>query len=222
MNQIAVNSSAAVSRTEPKVSPNLGYQIDLVRHPHPDAGAPKQFTAAVKAEARAAADAMAPLCAPVTMEALREWIRPIGAAVRNPPSQEDFAAWGAALVIACDDFAIGAFTATTQREALQTFQFWPSVADICGIVGGRSIALRGKLSALRRIADGETLGAQPERSEEEAAAVRAKFIQLRADLKRDAQIAAPIKPSYGTPEQLAEGRRSLAERAAALSGGSGA
>lgn len=183
MNQIVINSRALDRRAVgPAMSAALAKQIELVSNPHPDIRAPKRFPPAVMAEAASVADAMESLCAPVTLEALRAWVRPIGAAVRNPPSGEDFAAWGAALVVACGDYAAGAFTAATQREALTTFKFFPSVADIAAVVGPKSMALRRKLAMLRTIAEAEPEERRPTPTDAERRAVAAKLAAFRSGL----------------------------------------
>ena len=139
-----------------RLSPALDHALEQVRNPHPDIGAPKQFAALVKHQAGHAADELEAQCKPVPASTVRDWCRPIGAAVRNPPTNEDFAAWAAALMIVCGDLAVGVFTVDTQREALRAFQIFPAVADVSQLLGPKSHTLRARRDALRRIAESET------------------------------------------------------------------
>ena len=67
---------------------------------------------------------------PPTADLIREWLRPVAAAVRNAPSKVDFDARVAALVMVSQDLPIAAFNIETQRTAICQFTFWPSVAEI--------------------------------------------------------------------------------------------
>jgi hypothetical protein len=67
---------------------------------------------------------------PPAADLIRGWLRPLAAAVRNPPSKVDFDARIAALVMVSQDLPTAAFNTETQRTAICEFTFWPSVAEI--------------------------------------------------------------------------------------------
>jgi hypothetical protein len=71
---------------------------------------------------------------PAAPDLVKRWLLPIAAAVANSPTERDFAARAAAIALACVDMPIVAFTARAQREALQTFKFWPSAAEVCALL----------------------------------------------------------------------------------------
>lgn len=150
------SSIAQLPEPDP-ISPELGWALDQVIHPHPDIGAPRQFVAAVKAQAEVAEAQLRPFARPVTLSELRDWARPLGAGVRNPPAPEDFAAWCAALAVACGDFPAAAFSSRAQRAALQEFQFWPSVSDVCRLVRPKAAEIRDRLHGLRAIVTARTM-----------------------------------------------------------------
>jgi hypothetical protein len=153
---IADASSRIVVRREPDISYPLARAVQGIVDPHPDAGTPKSYPMTVQAEARDAADMLEAFVANVPPNALMAWARPLGAAVRNPQSDQDFAAWLAAAAVGLSDYAAGAFSIETQRAALRQFKFWPSVADVAELVGPKSANLRTRHRALRKIADAAT------------------------------------------------------------------
>jgi hypothetical protein len=72
------------------------------------------------------------------------------------PADADFAAWCAGVALAVGHLEVGAFTAATQRQALQTFKFFPSAADVYEILAPAAVEIRQRIYHLRRIADGPT------------------------------------------------------------------
>ena len=155
MTEIARQDSRAIA-VEPVLSPPVLLAIREILEPHPDLGFPTEWPAALQTTVQAPIAALTLLCAPVGMRQLREWANPIGPAVRNPPTQDDFRVWLAALYAGCKDMASGAFAADSQQACLLTFKFFPAVADVAEVVKPRSMALRAKLRALQIIAAGRT------------------------------------------------------------------
>jgi hypothetical protein len=84
----------------------------------------------VVAEAKRLLLIIEPMVQPPTATLVRNWLRPLAAAVRNPPSKVDFEARVAALIMVSQDLPIAAFNIETQRTAICQFTFWPSVAEI--------------------------------------------------------------------------------------------
>ncbi|MEJ0017518.1 MAG: hypothetical protein WDN25_13325 [Acetobacteraceae bacterium] len=117
----------------PRVSGALWEAFEATSRPHPDIGPPRAYSAPVQAEARA-------------------WLLPIQAAVRNPADEDRLPGWVAAVLLAVGHLEVGAFTAGTQREALQTFKFFPSAADVYEILAGPAVEIRMRLRTLERIA----------------------------------------------------------------------
>lgn len=68
---------------------------------------------------------------PATAHDWAQFLKPIAAAVRNPPTETDFKARVAAIAHALPDVpAIWLTQAWRQREAMRAWQFWPAVADV--------------------------------------------------------------------------------------------
>lgn len=110
------------------------------------------FPPAVREAAHKAIETFSPYEQPVTQEILFSWCDPIPGTVRNGKSPEAILKWLAGLMLAVDGFPCGAFNQRTQKEALQTFQFFPSAADICQILQPAVRRIREQMAALRQIA----------------------------------------------------------------------
>ena len=121
--------------------------------PHPDIGQPKHYPDGVRVEASRALEALQPYVTAVSKRIIYSWLEPIPFAVRNARSNEEIAAWTQSVIMALSGIAAGAFTVETQREALQTFKFFPSASDISDVVSPTSLDLRIKAKILKRIAD---------------------------------------------------------------------
>ncbi len=115
--------------------------------------------AVVKTAAREALETLLPYAEPVDRATVALWIAPILASVKNQRTGEAFAGWFGALMIAVGNLEIGAFTETTQREALGEIEFFPSASEIYGIVAGPAVEIRQRIANLRRIIATKTQGA---------------------------------------------------------------
>jgi hypothetical protein len=67
---------------------------------------------------------------PPSLEHLRAWLLPVAAAVRNPPTEDDFELWLAACALAFAELPAAIFNVKSQREMLLNSKFRPSPADI--------------------------------------------------------------------------------------------
>lgn len=143
---------------EMTVSTRLSDAIQTLRRPHPDIGTPASYDATTQRHAAAALTRLAPWAEPVTEAVLRAWLAPIPLVVRNEKSPEAIAGWVAGIALAIGHFEIGAFNATTQREALQTFKFFPSAADVCEVVSPVAVHIRQTVRHLRTICEAPTTG----------------------------------------------------------------
>lgn len=110
------------------------------------------YSPAIRQAAREALVKLEPFERPVSEQILREWVAPIPLVVRNEKTPEALAGWFSGLLLAVDGMPCGAFTLRNQRDALQTFKFFPSVSDICDILSPTSARIRQQMQALRLIA----------------------------------------------------------------------
>lgn len=116
----------------------------------------EKFSPAMREAARNALQELEPFERPVTEQVLREWVAPIPLVVRNEKTPEALAGWFSGLLMAVERMPCGAFTRRSQRDAIQTFQFFPSVADICALLQPTVTEIRDRMRALRQIATEET------------------------------------------------------------------
>ena len=135
---------------QPELSALLSAALrDVLTPPACIAGQRVTVPAPVLAEAEAAAAIYARLCAPAEPAALRRWLAPINAAVRNPRgTAAEFDLAVAAIAEACADIPASVLTQRTLREALQSFQFWPAAADVYALLSAHAAPLRATLRAL--------------------------------------------------------------------------
>lgn len=151
------------------------------------------------------------------------FLRPIAAAVRNPPSEQDFKAKVAALAMAMPTATAEILSKQwLQAEAMKKCQFWPSVADLAEIIQPEINDAR------RQQAETLALPYQPQRLRdlpppEEVAAVKAKLEAFAKEMANSEQglPKATIKPAFvpdhallaAYEEAAARGNRAAAYRA---------
>ncbi len=138
------------------ISGRLLAAISATADPHPDVGPPQGYDRDVQAEARRVLAIVEPFAAPVFEAAVRAWLAPVLGAVRNPQGDAAMTAWFPGLMLAVGQLEAGAFTIETQRAALQTFDFFPSAADVYRVVSGPAMVIRRRVQVLRRIVDAPT------------------------------------------------------------------
>jgi len=133
-----------------------------------------------------------------------KWLRPVAAAVRNPPTDADFRGRCMALAFTCR-VAPSDLTDSRARDLCRKAEFWPSVAEIEAIFAeawkdrARSAAIGGPPVPQLRSPQ------QPsERTPEEVEAVRAKAAAFYAEMNgRSAVVRADTaKPSPLHPHDL--------------------
>lgn len=155
------------------------------------------------------------------------FLRPIAAAVRNPPSEQDFKARVAALAMAMPTATADILAKQwLQAEAMRKCQFWPSVADLAEIIQPEiNDARRQQSEAVAAISYcPPQMRITP--TPEEAAEVKAKLDAFMAEMRMssDGQPKPTVKPAYLSDAALlamyeksaAEGNDAAAFRAAAL------
>ena len=155
----------ALPPSGPSISPDLSAAVRRMIEA-PDAP-PIPITALVKSEAGKALERLDNVLAPMTADILRAWLTPVAMAVRNPPTRGDFEARFAAILAACADLPACACTGTSQREALASFAFWPSAADVRKLLSDACVDQRRKRAALRAIANGREEPAAERRATED-------------------------------------------------------
>lgn len=136
--------------------------------------------AGVVAEARAAL-AAAPV-RPAGPRAILEWLRPVVAAVRNPPDRQRAEDFAAALAAACCDLPAELWTAEALRAGLREWKFWPAVAEVRAAVRAAAAPLLARRSGLRLLAAARALPEPEPRvppTEEQKQAVAALVASLR-------------------------------------------
>lgn len=121
------------------------------------AGYQPSFSALIHNQTRMALDALEPLLVPVTERHLREWLAPIPVGTRNPgKTPSELLGWVGAVCLACAGLPASLFNRATQAEALRTFQFFPSAADIYQLVAEDKAKLAARAMILRKMLDTPT------------------------------------------------------------------
>jgi hypothetical protein len=106
---------------------------------------------AVKNQARAVLEQIAPFSEQVGEELVRAWVTPIIASVSNPRPKDQSAAWFQALMLALDGLPVGAFTEATQRDLLRRCTHWPSAAEVYAVVAPAAARIWDDIAGLQRI-----------------------------------------------------------------------
>ncbi len=123
------------------------------------AGYQPGYSNLIQIQARSALAMMSVILAPASERHLREWLLPIPSAVRNGArGPEETKAWFAAVALACSEVPGCLFNRASQVQALQTFDFFPSAADIYRLVAAEKARLTNRAYILRRIVEAPTEG----------------------------------------------------------------
>lgn len=101
------------------------------------------------------------VCRPSEPTAIRVWCTRLARAVRNTPSEHDFAFRSAAIAEVCVDFPAAVWTSETLTEAMRTFEWWPSAKDAYNFLKPRADELIRTRDALRRMAEPPTPSLPP-------------------------------------------------------------
>lgn len=203
LSPVAQRSLPATNIVPPRLSPDLGYAVR--RMAEDPAQPPLALPPHLRTEALNAADRFANLLVAVEPDTVRRWLLPVNAAVRNPLSADDFNTRAAAIAVAVADLPACVFTAPAQREALATFQFFPSGADVRALLEPQANELRRPLHALRRIvvqSDGEA-GQRATKAQADEGFARVKSAMAEAVGPIECtQAKAPPKASHLSRETL--------------------
>lgn len=141
-----------------------------------------------------------------------EWLRPVAAAVRNPPSPQDFQGRCAALAFSLSVPA-SALTASKARDLCRKSEFWPSVAEVEALFAedwreqARSRSIGG--SGMARLAPPAPVEIDPAARAASAERARAIAAELRAT---PAIPKLPVKPLPLHPHHLLAAYEAEAER----------
>ena len=110
------------------------------------------YSELIHAQVRREFDMLAPLLTPVTDRQLRLWLAPIPLAVHGgAKTEEQIIGWLAAVSLACAGMPASVFNRASQAEALRTFKFFPSAADIYDLLSADRSRLAQRATILRRI-----------------------------------------------------------------------
>lgn len=151
---VAKTKSSTLPGDLPSLNPkhSLNAVLFVMLSPMSDGMHLGPYSPEIRASAREAIARFEPYERPVTEKVLREWLAPIPQVVRNEKTTEALKGWMAGVMLALRGFPIGAFNQSTQRSALQTFQFFPSAADVCDVLQPTVTEIRDRMRALRQVA----------------------------------------------------------------------
>lgn len=156
-------------------------------------------------EARAVLEVIAPTLAPASVATVRQWMLPIAASVRNPPGPAEAEARFSAVALACEDLPGAVFTKAAQRRGFQTWEFWPSAADVRKVLMECGKDALDRLAGLRRVASFKPRTAPqpdpeltPAERARQAPAIREIVANLRVELGAP-RPAAPLPASGAEP-----------------------
>lgn len=179
---------------------------------------PEGVAVVVAREARSLLPTMRRRAQPATAAAWDDFLRPLVAATRNPPTHEDFLAFVAAAAVALDGIPARLLTDQRRAAAVRRFDFWPSVADLANWLEPEAREERAALLAMQRLASTkpEVAVAPEPRTPEVVAAVADKMRALRAELHARDEAARPVRervpPRHLTPhEEIASLEKEIAQ-----------
>lgn len=177
----------------PVLSLQLERQVSAIAEPSRYAGAePFTLNSAAPRHDPAAASALPQFehaCRAPDPSVVVAWLSQLAAAVGNSPSPEDFRERANVVVGALADLPACVWTSQTLAEASRSFRFWPSVAELDGLLRPRGESIWRRRDALRRIAEarpGATPSLRPDPTDAEREQVRAAASALVAELRAGA------------------------------------
>lgn len=145
-------------------------------------------------EAQSALPAVLSLLSPLPQALLQEAcdmiISDICAAIAQTPDESTRKIRTIALVMACRDMPRCAFSLEASAECMRRLKWFPSVAEIIGVLEDAAAPVRRQEAALRRVASSKPYKAPPPRkrpSEDEKRAVAAMMEKVRGDKARNAE-----------------------------------
>lgn len=174
-----------------------GLTIALIdaANPHPDVGL-RPLVPSLRAEADAERARVKAAMQPADPAAIVRWLAPLATLVANAPTGEDLRSKCQAMAIVLSDLPGSLFTPRTQREAAQTFKFWPSAAEVHDLLAPQAKAMAARIIALDKLL---RMPAAPQRQAQvdaaqlarEAEANMAKVEALKAECNERARASRP-------------------------------
>ena len=161
------------------------------------------------AEAKKMLEATGPLFAPAKEVQLRNWLSRLNFGLSKVISAGEFEQRASAIIPALATMPAALFTVETVNEAILHFQWFPGAAEIVVFLRDRARIIANLAIGLRRVAHFGIPEAEPRRepsTEEEREAVRAQVAALVDSISADRPRPSG-KPSFLSPDQLAEARR---------------
>lgn len=122
------------------------------------------------------------------MMSVRDWLKVVNSAVRNPQPEAEFEARLAAIDFACRTLGPEAWNTATLGTAVRKFQFFPSAADVYELLAEH---YRSSLPAHVRMGGSTPIGkamerlagpVEPRHTPEEVEAVKQTVAELKAEL----------------------------------------
>lgn len=172
---------------------------------------PPEVRPAIVAEAGALVGVLRTRMRPAAPLVWADFLRPLAAGCRNPPSEDDFRAFVASAASALTTIPAHLLTSARCAEARRRFAWWPAVADLAEWLEPEVWHERAMLAAAERIAASTSPEAErPDRrgppTEAEIAHVQQATAALRADAKATEEAMRPRKLALRarplTPAQL--------------------
>jgi hypothetical protein len=115
----------------------------------------RDTSSAVRAEAARILPIYRKGAQPADAKFLHGWLQPLAAVVRNPVSVDELDTLSRIFAHALADVPRASFTDTAWRRAMQTFKFWPSVADVAELVADDAQEIRRAVEVLTFITEGD-------------------------------------------------------------------
>ncbi|GAC1601594.1 MAG: hypothetical protein NVS3B2_04640 [Ramlibacter sp.] len=160
-------------------------------------------TSAMVAEARRLLDAHERAFVPIAGPALAAWLEPLSVVLASAPREKALLMFAATAALALDDLPDSVLNQGTQREALRTWRFWPSAADLVALLAPHAQQYLARRDGLRTLA--ATRPPAPEAvpqplTEAEQAAEDARILRgVRARMRGEEGYAPPPRPLDRAP-----------------------
>lgn len=119
----------------------------------------------------------------ISLQALGQWLAPM-AVLPGAPPRSDMKAVCSVILLAVDDMPAALLTQATMREALRTFKFWPTPAEVRALLQPAYNDARD--SAYRVPPAARLLPPSPKHTEAEIEHVAAAVKALKADMAAEA------------------------------------
>ena len=196
----------------PVMSRDLATEVARLADPDPEMRALRVFDPAAISDKQRdeAADALRRfkrLMVPVTRAELAAWLGAVNAACRNPLDEAPFRVRLNAIAQDCGHLPAGCWTAESRRTLYLETRFFPAAGDVLATLEPIARDLRGRYSALQRLAAPAPVAAEvapPAEERPDPAALRAQVAALKRDIAaaKPPSARAPVKAAYLNHNQL--------------------